>query len=154
MHRGHIVVFYSRLILRIECSDGFFVIYGRSSLSHSNHRKYPQRKSREALHPHQNFLHGVLPSSASCRSTHVWISSRSPNSDRSFAACRSALASSRQPRLLKNAFQIAISSSLGRRPRSKHHSRISSSDPPLSVRFTIVLQFTPRNLVQRASNIV
>src|SRR5881396_1315933 len=97
MHRGHIVVFYSRLILRIECSDGFFVIYGRSSLSHSNHRKYPQRKSREALHPHQNFLRGVLPSSASCRSTHVWISSRSPNSDRSFAACRSALASSRQP---------------------------------------------------------
>src|SRR5205823_6771592 len=93
-----------------------------------------QRKSREALHPHQNFLRGVLPSSASCRSTHVWISSRSPNPDRSFAACRSALASSRQPRLLKKAFQIVISSSFGRLPRSNHHSRISSSDPPLSVR--------------------
>src|SRR4051794_14501819 len=40
---------------------------------------------------------GVLPSSTSCRSTQVWMSSRSSNPSRFFAAFKSALASSRQP---------------------------------------------------------
>src|SRR5437764_13024298 len=53
-----------------------------------------------------------------------------------FAAFKSALASSRQPRFSRNAFQILISSSLGFRPHLKHHSRISSSDPPFNVRST------------------
>src|ERR1044072_3431912 len=41
--------------------------------------------------------------------------------------------SSRHPRFAMNAFQIFISSSLGLRPCWKHHSKISSSEPPSSV---------------------
>src|SRR5438067_7328803 len=77
---------------------------------------------------------GFRPSSASCRSIHVRISSRFSRPTRFFAAIKSALASSRQPRLARKAFQMAISSSLGLLPLAKHHSRISSSELPSSVR--------------------
>src|SRR5437773_9582285 len=52
------------------------------------------------------------------------MSSRSPKPASFFDSASSSLAPSRQPRFLRNAFQTEISSSLGRRPRAKHHSRI------------------------------